>query len=254
MKFLIGAIVACFILYLSRATIPTEMISRAYEILLAPVRVLSSNLRHAALTPFSWIEYSSKGVRRIAEMEHRYATLVVDQQRLGELERENQQLEAQLAFQAQAGVKYLPSLLVLTEHASVPLGTREGISKGSAVISEGALVGVVDDAGFTYSKISLMQQLERKMRVKIDTTDIEGILTKENNELYIDFISSEHEIAISSTIVTIGELPGLPAELPIGTVTHIVSSSSDPVQKARVQLLIQPTQHMNVSVYQTEGR
>jgi len=211
-------------------------------------------MRQTVVIPITWLEYTSTGTKRIAELEHRYANLTVDNQKLRELEKENQQLRDKLNMQERGQSQYLPSSLILTEFAAVPVGIRDGVRDGAAVIADGMLIGRIETAGFTYSKVLLLQNSAKKMRVKISDSEIEGVLVRENNQLFMDFISSEHEIPLSSTVVTIGELPGILPGLPIGTLVEVVSSSSDPVQKARIETILQPKQHISVFIYAEERK
>lgn len=109
----------------------------------------------------------------------------------------------------------------------LPVGQRDRVRKGNAVMSGRGLVGRVTEAGQNSSRVLLVTDLNSRIPVVIHNTRTKAILAGKNKDLMkMERLPPDSGIAIGARVVTSGDGGQLPADLPIGTV---ISADADGV-------------------------
>jgi cell shape-determining protein MreC len=64
-------------------------------------------------------------------------------------------------------------------------------------------------------------------------------------------MSVQAHMQAGQIVTTVGQVEGVLPFIPVGRIQQVISMSSEPFQTAIVELLVQPTNGMGVSVLQT---
>ena len=190
--------------------------------------------------------------RRVAEMEETVRRAASDIE-------ENKRLRQLLGLREQH--KDLTDLetAMVTEHsvsnwaASLTLdkGTAHGVAVGNCVMDmEGALVGVVSEAGLNWCTVQTLPDTETSVGAQVFRTGAIGVAhgefaLMERGQLRLDRLTSGEDLLAGDLVVTTGYGGYLPAGLVIGTVDEIRmdDSGSAPyaivAPKAKFDTLIQ---------------
>lgn len=109
----------------------------------------------------------------------------------------------------------------------LPVGERDKVKKGNAVMSGHGLVGRVTEVGQTSSRVLLVTDLNSRIPVILQDTRTKAILAGKNQDLMkLERLPPDSGLTIGTRVVTSGDGGQLPADLPIGT---IVSTGADGV-------------------------
>lgn len=126
----------------------------------------------------------------------------------------------------------------------IDLGTNQGVNEKMLVMANGGLVGIVDAANSSSSKVRLLSSSDGiiKIPVKISTakSNIYGILSgydTESNSLIIDQLNSVDDIPRGSNVVTSDLAGNTASNLQVGKVATVKTSSSN----LKRQLYVTPT-------------
>ena len=135
---------------------------------------------------------------------------------------------------------YLKSLLINK-------GKKHSIIKGMTVFSKGYLIGTIVEANFLTSRVLLITDLNSKIPVVIQDTEVNAILTGsgERKNLNLEFLPEEFILESKKIIYTSGKdgflAPGLP----------VAETYLDKKNKLRIKSLADPQQALIVHI--TDG-
>lgn len=119
-----------------------------------------------------------------------------------------------------AGGSFVKSILL-------PVGERDKVQKGNAVMSGHGLVGRVTEVGHSSSRVLLVTDLNSRIPVILQDTRTKAILAGKNQDLMkLERLPPDSGLTIGTRVVTSGDGGQLPPDLPIGT---IVSTGEDGV-------------------------
>ncbi len=90
--------------------------------------------------------------------------------------------------------------LLFFDEVIILKGSDEGITKGSIVINERGLVGIIKGVNNHSSVVQLLGNKDTKIAVKIG--EVSGLLESENGTLMIKNITSSKEVSINDVITT----------------------------------------------------
>ncbi|MDB9796022.1 rod shape-determining protein MreC [Pelagibacteraceae bacterium] len=127
-------------------------------------------------------------------------------------------------------------------------GTRSGVDKGMTVFSKDFLMGIVTETNFLTSRVLLLTDLNSKLPVIIEGTDINAILegTGKKLKLKLSYLPENYEIKADKTIFTSGKggflTPGIP----------LAKTYLDKKNNISIKLLGDPDQAL--IVYVTNGQ
>ena len=119
-----------------------------------------------------------------------------------------------------AGGSFIKSVLL-------PVGGRDRVQKGNAVMSGHGLVGRVMEVGQSSSRVLLVTDLNSHIPVVLQGTRTKAILAGKNQDLMkLERLPPDSGMTVGTRVVTSGDGGQLPPDLPVGT---IVSADADGV-------------------------
>lgn len=102
------------------------------------------------------------------------------------------------------------------------VGSRNGITKGQAVVNDSGLIGRVIEVGHRSARVLLLTDFNSRVPILFETTRERAILAGDNTStMRLDFVSPTAKVTIGERIVTSGHGGLLPAGLPVGAVTGV---------------------------------
>lgn len=180
------------------------------------------------------------------DIEEAYKNLLVENNKLKELEQENKDLHQLLDLKNKneyslAVVNVLSRDPVNRNILIVDGGRDKNIATGQAVVvSSGIIIAKVIEAGIDSSKIRLLTDNFSKLAVKVgDDRSVSGILTGSLGLVMdLSFIPQEQEIKKDDIVVTADIDPKIPSGLVIGQIENVDFSQEELFKKASVLPLI----------------
>jgi len=161
---------------------------------------------------------------------------------LQEVNHENEILKKELGFiQSHMERVLIPSRVINRSPTSyfqtmrIDKGTDDGVEIKKAVLSEGYLIGIVEEVGKDYSEVSLITNNSSLVPVVLEESRGTGLLKGGLKGLSIENITLDTEIKKGENVITSGMGGELPAGISIGNVTEIISSKSEIFQRATVK-------------------
>jgi len=158
-----------------------------------------------------------------------------------EAKKENENLKKLLNFSYNQKFDWISSEILtydpnsFIKSVTINKGERDGIKKGSAVISEGYLIGRISEVKGSYSRVLLIIDSNSAVPSIIQGTSVSG-LTRGliGFGLVLDNIPHDEKIKIGDIIISSGLGGDLPRGLIIGRVEEIESDDISIFQKARL--------------------
>lgn len=104
----------------------------------------------------------------------------------------------------------------------LPVGVKDGVQAGNAVLSGHGLVGRVVEAGDQSARVLLVTDLNSRIPVMVQNTRTRAILAGKNGDLLqLERLPIDSGLTVGQRIVTSGDGGQLPADIPIGTIVEI---------------------------------
>ncbi|MGE0652305.1 MAG: rod shape-determining protein MreC [Alphaproteobacteria bacterium] len=104
----------------------------------------------------------------------------------------------------------------------VNIGSRDGIQKGHAAVTQLGLVGRVTEVGERSARILMMTDLNSRIPVLIEDTRARAILAGDNTERpQLVFLPDRTQLRPGQRVVTSGHGGGLPHGIPVGVVSGV---------------------------------
>lgn len=169
--------------------------------------------------------------------------------RLELVERELQQLKAQLEFRDRVGPAYLsarivgrdttPSFRVL--RLRIDRGETE-VKKGMAVVTPEGIVGQISRVFGEYADVMLLADPQSHIDVMADRTRSPGTLIgrgeAENYSCTIPYLPKDDAVSEGDLIVTSGLDQLFPKGLPVGIITKVIPRKEQPFQSVEVRPVV----------------
>ena len=191
----------------------------------------------------------------IAVLEDRYGSVVVDKATLEQLKQKNLELEQQFAATPSLLEHLLPVEVIFTDPPIIKKGSKDGIREGAMVLSQGALVARVGLVGEHQATLIPLTSSLSKLKVKVQNKSMEdqeqeqqstsdsaglsndatGLLGLDGVQPVLEYVRPDAQLHRGDVIVSFGDEEGIVSGIPIGTIDEVVSSPSDPFQRATVQ-------------------
>ncbi|MBU6163727.1 MAG: rod shape-determining protein MreC [Actinomycetales bacterium] len=222
-----------------------------------------SSLRTAAqsaLTPFQSL--STAILSPISNFLDNLSGLRSAQNRVAELERENQelrntnilnenvvgelkQLKGVLDLAGRAKYKTISARVIgkggtatIGETIIIDKGSASGISTDMTVISENGLVGVVKSVSNSASIIMLMSDPNFRLGVRVAGSQLMGILSGEGGDNFsLQMLSASSDLSVGDVLLSrgsSGDKPFVPG-VPVGRVSFVENSLGQLTKKAKVE-------------------
>jgi rod shape-determining protein MreC len=196
---------------------------------------------------FATISYQQK----LSGLEGQLRQLAVNENKLSVCLEENSQLKKLLGTPLPPEWKFVMAKIISAgERVTVDKGRRDGVKEGMNAVSENVLVGRVVAVNETTSQIQLLSSAALKIPVVVKApvarnskqpsigATARGILRGEGDgKLSLDKVLQEESIQEGDLVVSVNQAGWL-ADLVIGQITEVQTSSAEIWRKAKVMPLI----------------
>jgi rod shape-determining protein MreC len=185
--------------------------------------------------------------QRTAELERINESLLVENLRLQEVERENQRLRDLLAFaETRPGIELRGGQILartigydsnnFLSFIMLDLGRRHNIEVGMPVVNEQGLIGRISEVNESTSKVLLITDPASTVNAILQSSRLTGVLSgRPGSEPVMGFIPQGSEIAVGEIVLTSGMGGNFPKGIPIGQVTEVRQRDFEVFQEAVVR-------------------
>jgi rod shape-determining protein MreC len=185
--------------------------------------------------------------QRSAELERINESLLVENLRLQEVERENQRLRELLAFaETRPGIEFRGGQILarpigydsnnFLNFIMLDLGRRHGIQVGMPVVNDQGLVGRISEVNESTSKVLLITDPSSTVNTILQSSRLTGIITgRPGSDPVMGFVRQGSEIAVGEIVLTSGMGGNFPKGIPVGQVTEVRQRDFEVVQEAVVR-------------------
>ena len=216
-----------------------DPLSNAATTITAPVRSLVSNVLDWAEGVYNYIFRYEELNTELDTLRKQVADLEAQLRESGEAARENQQLRQLLRLQEKHQDFVFESARVTQRSTTnwestftLSKGSSAGVQTGNCVISEtGALVGVVEEVGLNYCRVSTVINTDIEMGGICVRTDCAGILEGDfalmsQGRLKLSYLPDDAQLRPGDQILTSGQGDIYPPDLVVGRVEELRSDPS----------------------------
>lgn len=216
-----------------------DPLSNAATTITAPVRSLVSNVLDWAEGVYNYVFRYEELNTELDTLRKQVADLEAQLRESGEAARENQQLRQLLRLQEKHQDFVFESARVTQRSTTnwestftLSKGSSAGVQTGNCVISEtGALVGVVEEVGLNYCRVSTVINTDIEMGGICVRTDCAGILEGDfalmsQGRLKLSYLPDDAQLRPGDQILTSGQGDIYPPDLVVGRVEELRSDPS----------------------------
>ena len=185
--------------------------------------------------------------QRNSELEQINSNLLVENFRLREVERENQQLREMLEFATtRPGLELRGAQIVarvigqesnnFLDFIMLDLGSVHGIAVGMPVVTDQGLVGRISEVTNTTSKVLLITDISSSVNALLQSSRVNGVVRgSPAGDLVMDYIPQGALFSVGEIVLTSGLGGNFPKGIPLGQVVDIRQRDIDVFQQAVVQ-------------------
>jgi rod shape-determining protein MreC len=185
--------------------------------------------------------------QRATELEQITQSLIVENLRLKEVERENQRLRELLAFSETRPSFELRGGQIIARvighnpnnflsFAMIDLGSRHGIRVGMPVVNEQGLVGRISSVTNKTAKVLLMTDTSSTINAILQASRLTGTINgAPGSHPVMGFIPQGTEIGVGEVVLTSGMGGNFPKGIPIGQVVEVRQKDVNVFQEAVVR-------------------
>ena len=220
--------------------------------LLGPVEGFLGRITSPLISVFSGVSSKIKGVgssikdlgnlqKENKDLKNQVNELTFEISRLKELEAENESLKKQLDFVKASDFKTLTADVLTKEPSDflkviiINRGSGDGIKKNMAVVSDGFLVGRVQEVNTDNSKVVLLTDSNFQVGGMVQESRAIGLIRGQiGSGLVMETIPKDKDIKVDNIIITSNLETSIPEGLLIGKVTEISQESGCLFQKASI--------------------
>ena len=209
-------------------TLPVERFRAAAMDMASPVLA-------AVSAPFTALTNNLGGVTTLRDLKAQNIRLEEENARLQKwyeaalkLQAENQSFRDLLNVKADPAITFVTARVISDAGGSfvksvlLPVGARDKVQKGNAVMSGHGLVGRVMELGQSSSRVLLVTDLNSHIPVILQNTRTKAILAGKNQDLMkLERLPPDSGITIGTRVVTSGDGGQLPSDLPVGTIVSV---------------------------------
>jgi rod shape-determining protein MreC len=145
-----------------------------------------------------------------------------------ELRLENERLRRMLNFVSQTEYSYIPALVInrslgeTLNSVTLDKGKKQGLKRGSLVLSSAGIVGRLVEVDDNHSLCQLILDSRMGIAVKVQRNRIDGILHWDSGDLCrLDGILHSMDVVIGDTLITSGIGGVFPKGFSVGMVTSV---------------------------------
>ncbi len=216
---------------------------------MTPGQLTLTSLTDRVAETFSTISQFRTLQQRVAELERISDSVLVENLRLQEVERENQRLRELLEFaETRPGVQFRGGQILarpigydsnnFLSFIMLDLGRRHGITVGMPVVTDQGLIGRISEIHEATSKVLLITDPSSTVNAILQSSRLTGVITgRPGSDPVMGFISQNGDLAVGEIVLTSGMGGNFPKGIPIGQVTEIRQRDFETFQEA----VIRPT-------------
>ncbi len=215
--------------------------------LFLPIRKLTNGVARSVGQQVETLTSLGALTRQNSALETQVQDLKKQLANMREVSHENDLLRAQLGFNSRQSLVLAPARVVgyapdnIRKSLSIDVGKTSGISKGMAVVSNGALVGTVDEVRDFSARVFLLSDVDFRVRALGQDGRANGIVAGQIGTGYsMDKIAQGEKITKGETVITAGS-DIIPKGIIIGTVESIDNSDDAVFQVANIRPAIDLT-------------
>lgn len=244
-------IVLVFLLILSLILITVNENSKVKNVRLMSLGVF------AGITSFvNNLENFFEDTEYIEELKKRNAELMLENNRLRIYGLENNELNNLLDFRRNSDYKLITANVVsrlvskISGYIIISKGLGDSIKVGMPVITDKGLVGIIVNASGNYSSVRLFENSLFKVAVKIERSNVNGVLNWNGKNLLIKNVPTTEDVEVGDRVV-ISELSSiLPPTIPVGIVVEKESTLSGVLSNLIIKPFVNLSKIRNVLVIQ----
>ena len=215
--------------------------------LTSPAQVGATGLTENVTEFFDFLVELRTLRQRNSELEQINSSLVVENFRLREVERENQQLREMVNFaQTRPGLELRGAQLAarvigqesnnFLDFIMLDLGSTHGIEVGMPVVTDQGLVGRISEVTNTTSKVLLITDVGSSVNALLQSSRLNGVLSgAPSGDLAMDYIPQGGLFSVGEVVLTSGLGGNFPKGIPVGQVIDIIQRDIDVFQQAVVR-------------------
>jgi rod shape-determining protein MreC len=147
------------------------------------------------------------------------------------LDAENQELRSLLKAVPKTSVSYVTARVIANSGGAfvrmilINAGTEDHVGRGQAAITGEGLVGRLTEVGDRASRVLLINDLNSRIPVTIESTHVAAVLAGDNSERpRLLYLPSADAVKVGDRVVTSGEGGVFPPGLPVGVVAAVDSA------------------------------
>jgi cell shape-determining protein MreC len=176
--------------------------------------------------------------KRVQMLEAEYAVTLSELVLLEGVAAENQELRQMLEnTNREYRETRVSSTILSLARPAISVGSDDGVTVGSEVISQGVLVGTVAEVGKSESIISLLTQVDHPQVLVKTRAGSLGVVSGTGRYLVMDEVSLNSHLEVGDVVVTTGQ-PGIDNDLIIGQVVRVVKDPASPVKQAHLEQIV----------------
>ncbi|MCD4760838.1 rod shape-determining protein MreC [bacterium] len=180
------------------------------------------------------------------DLEEQYKNLLVENNQLKVLERENEELRQLLNLKKERGYNLVIANILSRDPVNrniliINVGKTQGLENGQAVVvNNGIIIGKIMDAGLDSSKLRLLTDNFSKLAVRTgEGQKVSGVLSGSLGLVMdLSYIPQEEDIKKNDLLVTADLDVKIPAGLVVGRVDEVQFSQEEVFKRASVSPLV----------------
>lgn len=217
----------------------------------SPFAVGTSRASRSVKTFWDYILPGKRDTDAIAQLQDENTRLKLENERLRNADAEAARLRKALAFADKSPKPLLSAEIIAllpsanAETLLVSKGTSDGVKVGSVARTADGLLGQVTEVGSNTAQVLLLSDNSSGVGVLVRRSDPKTGITKDKavavvrgggrgQQLKVVYLRREDDIRVGDTVISSGFGGIIPAGIPVGRVTEIVTEKTGFVKSARV--------------------
>ena len=218
----------------------------------SPFAIGTSRASRSAKTLWDYVLPGKRDTDDLARLESDNTRLKLENERLRNADAEATRLRKALQFAEKSPQPLLPAEIIAllpsanAETLLVSRGTGDGVKVGSVARTADGLLGQITEVGGNTAQVLLLSDTSSGVGVLVQRRDPKTAVVKDKavavvrgrgrgQQLSVVYLRREDDIRVGDTVISSGFGGVIPAGIPVGTVTEIVTEKTGFVKSARVE-------------------
>lgn len=180
--------------------------------------------------------------REAVELRAQVAVLEGQLSRLSEMERENQRLTSLLGFRSQLPSTAYGARVIardpgtVSTNMTIDRGSRDGVTRGMAVVAPEGVVGRVVEVSHTVSRVALLTDHNSGIDALVDRSRARGVVQGgTDGDCYMNYLNRDADVKVGDHVLTSGLDGVFPKGMMIGEVVEVGRRHRGLLQAATVR-------------------